>query len=280
MREALPLVSFHSTLASAAVRIKCVVSTGLILRGRRTAALSRTSGQLPTALGRVSGITKKAMSRYSSITAPWIGVGSGICKAALGIRKLVCVQMQVLQCLAVIATRGTQKPSPERAQVIPSRAQVLMMVIRNEPQLTQAELRNDTRDLVRHRKQRGGKARVLPGGVPSHHEGIPHQLNRALARKQAHRASGSALPRGVALRSLPPRLVPEVDVREQKRTSTRLPAATRTQSYPKIPVDPHRGRQGARLAFSDHFRRLINEPLVEFVYELETGAARPGWEHE
>jgi hypothetical protein len=220
------------------------------------------------------------MSRNSSITDPWIGIGSGNCKPAVGIGKLECMQMQVVQCLDVIATRGTQKPSPERAQVIPSRAQVLMVVIRNEPQVTQAELRNDTRDLIRHGKQCRGETRVLPGSAPSDDERISHQLDRPPARKQMHRPIWPALPRGVALRSLPPRLVPEVNVGEQKRTSARLPACRRIQGYPKVPVDPHRIRQGTGIALPDHFRRLRNEPLVEFVNELETGAARPGRGHE
>src|SRR5215469_4159012 len=101
--------------------------------------------------------------------------------------------MQIVQCLAVIAARGAQKPSPERTQMIPSRTQVLMVVIRNEPQLTQAQLGHDMSDLVRHGKQCGGEARVLSGGTPSDYERISRQLNGPLARKQVHRACGSAL---------------------------------------------------------------------------------------
>lgn len=48
----------------------------------------------------------------------------------------------------------------------------------------------------------------------------------------------------------------------------------------KIAVYPYHLRQRARVGFSDHFRRLHNEPLVEFVNELETGAAWPRWGHE
>ena len=95
-----------------------------------------------------------------------------------------------------------------------------------------------------------------------------------------HRPIWPALPRGVALCSLPPRLVPEVNVGEQKRTSARLAACRRIQGYPKVTVDPHHIRQGTRVALPDRFRRLRDEPLVEFVNELETGAARPGRGHE
>ena len=220
------------------------------------------------------------MSRNSSITDPWIGIGSGNCKPADGIGKLVCVQMQVVQCLDVIAAGGTQKPSPERAQMIPSGAQMLMVVIGNEPQVAQTQLRNDPDNVIGHCKQRRCEARVLPGGAPSDDERISHQLNCALTGEQAHRCCRPTLPRRVALRSLPPCLVSEVDVGEQKRTSARPPACGRIQRYPKIAVYPHHLRQRARIAFPDHLRRLRNEPLVEFVNQLETGSARPGRGHE
>lgn len=220
------------------------------------------------------------MGRHSSITHTWIGVESGNRKPAVGIRKLVRVQMQVVQCLDVIPARGTQKPSPERAQMIPSRAQMLMVLIRNEPQVAQAELRNNSGNLLRHCKQGGGEAGVLPGGAPGDDEGISHQLNCHLPREKAPKARWSTLPRVVALRSLPPCLVSEVNIGEEKRTSARPPACGRIQSHPQVAVYPHHLRQRARVAFSDHLRRLHDELLVEFVNELETGAAGPRWGHE
>ena len=220
------------------------------------------------------------MGRHSFIRDPWIGIGSGNCKPAVGIRKLVCVQMQIVQRLGIVAARGAQKSSPERAQVLPSQTQVLVMVIRNEPQVTQAELRNGTGAPVGHRKQARGEASVLPGRVPGDNERVAHQLNRPPAREVAHRDSWTALPRGVALHAMPPCLVPELDVGEQKWTSTRPMACRRIQSDPKVPVDPHHIRQRARVAFPGHFRRLLNEAFVEFIDELETGTARPRWGHE
>src|SRR6185312_16356072 len=121
------------------------------------------------------------MRRHSSITYAWIMDGSGSYKPAVGIRNLVCVQLHVVQCLDVVAASGTQKPSPEGAQMIPSRAQVLVVVIRNEPQVTQAERCNDTGDRIGHREQGGGKPGILPGGEPGDDERISHQLNRPLA---------------------------------------------------------------------------------------------------
>lgn len=220
------------------------------------------------------------MSRHSSITQTWIGIESGNRKPALGIRKLVRVQLQIVQCLDIIAARGTQKPSPERAQMIPPRAQMLMVMVRNEPQVAQAELCNDSGNLLRHCKQSGGEAGVLPGGAPGDDECISHQLNCHLTREQASRARWPTLPRVVALRSLPPCLVSEMNIGEEKRTSARPPACGRIQSHPQITVYPHHLRQRARVAFSDHLRRLQDEPLVEFVNKLETGAARPGRWHE
>lgn len=221
------------------------------------------------------------MSRHSSITGPWISIGSGDCKPAVSIRKLECVQMQVAQRLAIIAVRSTQKPSPERAQMVPPRAQVLMVVIRNDPQVAQAELRNDTGNPVGHRKQGCREADILSGCAPRDGERIPHQFSFQPAREQSHRGSSwPALPRSIALRSLPPCLVSEVDVYEQKRTSTCAPACGRIQGEPKIPVHPHDLGQRARLAFADQFRRLGNESLIEFVNELEQGAAWPGRGYE
>ena len=221
------------------------------------------------------------MSRHSSITSSaWIAVGNGSRKAAIGIRKLVRVQLQVVQCLDVIAACSAQKPPPERAQMIPSRAQLLMVVKRNESQMAQAELRNDSGHLLGHCKQGRGEARVLPGGVPGDDERISHQLNRELAGEQARRCCRPTLPRSVALRSLPPCLVSEVDVSEEKRTLARPLACGCIQSDPKVAMYPHHLRQCARVALSDNFRRLHDEPLVEFVDELETGAARPGRRHE
>ncbi len=220
------------------------------------------------------------MSRHSSITQTWIGVESGNRKPAVGIRKLVRVHLQVVQCLDVIADRGTQKPPPQRAQMIPSRAQLLMVVIRNEPQVAQAELRNDWGNLLRHCKEGRGEASVLPGGAPGDDKCISHQLNCHLTREQASRTRRSTLPRVIALRSLPPCLVSEMNIGEEKRTSARPPACGRIQSYPQITVYPHHLRQRARVAFSDHLRRLHDEPLVEFVNKLETGAARPRRWHE
>jgi len=218
------------------------------------------------------------MSRYSSITHP--GVWSGNGKPAVRVRELVCVQLQVMQGLDVIVARGTQKPSPERAHMIPSRAQVLMVAIRNEPQMAQAELRHNARNPVGHCKQRRGEAGVLPGSAPGDGERISHQLDSPLAREQAHWAGWPALPGDVALRSLPPCLVSEVNISEQKRASTRPTACRRIKRCPEIPVHAHHLRQGAGVALPDDFRHLPNEPLVEFVNELETGNARPGRELE
>ncbi len=220
------------------------------------------------------------MSRHSSIRRTWTQFRSRNSKPAVGVRKLVRVQMQVVERLDVVAARGAQKPSPERAQVIPSRTQMLMVVIRNEPQVAQPELRNDARNPVGHRKQGRGEADVLAGRVPGDDECISHQLNCPFTREQAHRGWWTTLPRRIALRSLPPCLALEVDIGEEKRTPTRPPTCGSIQRHPKIAMYPHHLRQRARLALSDHLRRLHDKSLVEFVYELETRATRPRRGHE
>lgn len=215
------------------------------------------------------------MSRHSSIARTRIGVGSGNGKPAVRVRELVRVQLQVVQCFDVVAARGTQKPSPERAHVIPSRAQLLMVAIGNEPQVMQSELRHDARDPVGHCKQSRRKSGVLPGRAPGDGKRISHQLDRPPAREQA-RADRPALPGLVILRSPPPCLVPEVNVCEQERTTTRPPTCRRIKSEPEIPVHADHLRQGAGVALPDELRRLPNEPLVEFVNEFETRDAGPG----
>lgn len=164
--------------------------------------------------------------------------------------------------------------------MIPSRAQVLVVVIRNEPQVIQAKRRNDTGDRIRHREEGCGQPGILPGGAPGDDERISRQLNRPFAWEEARGGGWPALPGLVALNSLPPYLVTKVDVGEQKWTATRPLACSRIQSYPKIAVYSQHLRQRGRAAFADHFSRLHNEPLVEFVNEIETRPARPGRRHE
>jgi hypothetical protein len=216
------------------------------------------------------------MSRHSSSTRPGVRFGRGNGKPTVSIRELVRVQLQIVQGFDVIAARGAQKPSPERAQVIPSWPQVLVVTIRDEPQVAQAEPRNDECNTFGHCKQGRSKACVLPGSAPGDGERISHQLDGPPAREQAHRAGRPALPRGIALRALPPCLVSEVNISEEKRASTRPAACRRIERCPEIPVHAQHLRQGAGVALPDDFRRLPNEPLVEFLNELETGDARPG----
>lgn len=97
-------------------------------------------------------------------------------------------------------------------------------------------------------------------------------------------APGAIAPRGGANQPAPSAWGSLVDATHQgRRRDVQRSAgaqADRIQSYPKIAVYPYHLRQRARVGFSDHFRRLHNEPLVEFVNELETGAAWPRWGHE
>jgi hypothetical protein len=198
-----------------------------------------------------------------------IGVGSGPCKAAVGIRKLECVQMQVVERLAVVAAHRTQEAAPERAQVLPSRAQVLMAVIGYVPHVAQAKLRNDAGDPLRHREQGSGEPGVLSGRVAGNEERIPRQLDRRPAREQAHRAGRPAVPRRVALRALPPSRVPELEVHEQKRTLTCPLACGAVQTHPKIPVHPHYLGQRMPIVFPGSIRHLLYKQFIELVNELK-----------
>jgi hypothetical protein len=204
-----------------------------------------------------------------------IGVGSGFCEAAVGIRKLECMQMQVVERLAVIADRRSQEPAPERAQVLPSRAQVLVALIGYAPHVAQAELRNDAGDPLRHREQRTGEPGVLSGSVAGNEERIPRQFNSRPAPKQAHRAGRPAVPRGVAVRALPPGRVPELEVPEQKRTLTCPPACGAVQTRPEILVHPHYLGQRMPVAFSRSIRHLFYKQFIELVNELKAGVDGP-----
>lgn len=206
---------------------------------------------------------------------PCKGVGSGSCKPAVGIRKLECVQMQVVERLAIIVARRTEKPAPERAQVLPPWAQLLMVVVGDLPHVSQAKLRNDAGDSLRHRKQGSGEPGVLPRGVAGNEERIPHQLDGRPAREQAHRAGRPAVPRRVVLRPLPPGRVLEVDVHEQKWTLTCPLACGAFQTHPKIPVHAHHLWQRAPIVFSGSIRHLLYKQFVELVNELKAGAAGP-----
>lgn len=203
------------------------------------------------------------------------GVGTRRCGRAVGIRKLECLQMQVVQRLPVVAARRAQEPTPERAQVLPSRAQVLMAVIRDVPQLAQPELRNDVGNLVGHGEESSGKSGVLPGRAAGDDERVSREVHGRLAQKQAHRARRPAVPRRFILRPLPPGRVPELDVREQKRALTHPPAGRAIQTQPQISMHPHHLGHGARAVLACDLRHLLYEHFVELVNELEAGAAGP-----
>lgn len=215
------------------------------------------------------------MSRYSSITDPRNGGGNGRCKTAVGIRKPECMQMQLVQRLAIVAARRAQEPAPERAQVLPSWAQVLMVVIGHVSQLAQPELCNDAGDLFGHGEERSSKSGVLLGGVPGNDERIPHQVDGRLAREEAYRAGWAAMPRRVVLSALPPGGIAELDVREQKRTLTRPLTCWAIETDPKIPVHPHHLGHGVVAVLACSLCQLFDEQLVELMNELEAGASGP-----
>jgi hypothetical protein len=215
------------------------------------------------------------MSRNSSIMDYRSGVWTGRCEPAVGIRKLECLQMQVVERFAVVATCRTQEPTPERAQVLPSRAQVLMVVIREVPQLAQPEFRNYVGDLVRHGEESRGKSGVLPSRIPCDNERIPREVDGRLAQKQAFRARRPAVPRRVILRPLPPGRVPELDIRKQKWALTCSPACRATQTPPEIPMHPHHLGHGAFAVLACDLHHLLYEQFVELVNELEARAAGP-----
>lgn len=184
--------------------------------------------------------------------------------------------MEVVQRLPIVAARRIQEAAPERAQVLPSRAQVLMVVIRDVPQLAQPELRNDVGDLLGHGKEGCGKSSVLPSRVPGEVERIPRELDGRLAQKQTNRARRSAVPSQVMLRPLPPGRVPELDVRKQEWALTCQPARRAIQTHPKIPVHPHHLGHGALTALARNLRHLLYEQFVELVNELEARTTAPG----
>ena len=230
---------------------------------------------LPTARAGFRGMLNKAVSRYSFITAPWTGVRAGRCKPTVGIRKLECMQMQVVQRLAIVAASRAQEPTPERTQMLPPRAQMLMAVIGHVPQLAQPQLCNDAGNLVGHCKERSSESGVLPGGAPRNDKRIPHQLDGRLAQEQAHRARCTAVPRRLVLRMLPPGGVAELNVREQERAMTRQLACGAIETHPKIPVHPHHLGHGAAVVLACGLRQLLDEQLVEFMNEFEEGATSP-----
>ena len=203
------------------------------------------------------------------------GVGIGRCECAVGIRKLECLQVQVIQRLPIVAARCAQEAAPERAQVLPSGAQVLMVTVSDLPQLAQPELCNDMGDLVRHGEESGRKTDVLPGRVPCDDERIPREVDGRLAREQSRRARRAAVPPGIMLRPLPPGLVPELDVRKQKWTLTRPSARRAIQTHPKVPVHPQYLGRGAVGLFARNLRHLLHEEFIEVVNELEARATCP-----
>lgn len=249
---------------------------GLILRGRRRSPCRALPVNRRRRRAGFCERTKKTMTRYSLIVSHRNGTRSRSCKPAVGIGKLERVQLQVVQRLAVITTRSAQEPPPERAQVLPSRPQVLMTLLGDPSQMMQAELRHDAGNLIGHREHGSGEPRVLSRSRPGDEERIPHQLDGGLARKQAYRGELPAVPRSIVLRTLPPSRISELNVRKQKRTFARPAACRAIEAHPKVAVHPHHLRQHALAVFPRGLRRLRNEPLIEFVNELEARAAIPG----
>lgn len=203
------------------------------------------------------------------------GVGTRRFRPAVGIRKLECLQMQVVHRFPIVAARRVQEAAPERAEVFPSWAQVLMVTIGNVPQLAHPELCDHVGDLVRHGKESSGKSGVLPGRTPGDDERIPCEVDGRLAQKQARRARRSSMPSGVISCPLPPSRVPELDVRKQKWALTRPQACRAIQTRPKIPMHSHHLGHGALAVLACDLRYLFYEMLIELVNELEAGAARP-----
>lgn len=107
--EALPLVpSVSLMLASAACAAHVSGEYGLILRGRRRSPCRALPVNRRRRRAGFCGIAKNAMRRYSSIESPRNGVGIRNSQSAIGIGKLECVQMQIVQRLPIIAARCAQ----------------------------------------------------------------------------------------------------------------------------------------------------------------------------
>lgn len=217
----------------------------------------------------------KSMSRQLSITVRGRGVHYGSCGAGFGIRKLKSVAMQLKKRLLVIASGSAQQPAPERDQVLPSRAQVPVLVLCYVAELAQAELRHNAGDVFGHREQGCSGAGVESRDGPSDNQRIAHQLDGEAAREHADGGERTCLPRGFALRSFPPGRIAELDISEQKRAATRAPLSRRLQRLPKGSVRPHDLGHGVLGVFSCRLRYELDVSLIELVYELEAGAARP-----
>jgi hypothetical protein len=217
----------------------------------------------------------KSMSRQSSITVDCGGVHYGSCGAGFGIRKLESVAMQLKKRLVVIASGSAQKPSPKRRQMLPSRAQLMMLVLCDVAELAQAQLRYNAGDVFGHREQGSGDAGVESGDVPGDKQRIAHQFDGEPAREHADRSERTSVPRGFTLRSLPPWRIPELDIREEKRAATRAPLSRRIQRSPKGSVGAHYLGRGVLAVFSRRLRHELDVSFVELVDELEAWAARP-----
>lgn len=159
--------------------------------------------------------------------------------------------------------------------MLPSRTQVMMVVIGDVPQLTKPELCNNAGNFFGHREERSRQSGVLPGGVPGNDERIPHQIDSWPAHEEAGEAGLATLPSWVVLRALPPDSVAELDVCEQKRALTRTSACRTVETHPEIPVHPDQLGQVAIAVLACGLGQLLDEQFVELMNEIEEGASGP-----
>lgn len=183
--------------------------------------------------------------------------------------------MQLKKRVLVIASSGAQKSTPERSQVLPSRAQLMMLVHCDVAQLPQPELRHNARNVFGHREQGSGDLGIQPRDVPSDNQGIAHQLDGESAREHAAGGERTSVPRGLPPCPFPPCRIAELNISEQKRAATRASLSRRIERQPKSPVRPYDFGRGVLAVLSRRLHHELDVSLVELVYELEASAARP-----
>ncbi len=185
------------------------------------------------------------------------------------------MQVKVEQRLVIAAASRAQQPPPERGQLLPSWAQLPMMVLCHLPKMPQTQFCDDGQDLRRHCEQRSCHASVQAGGVPRDHERVIHHLDGELTWQKARGRRRASAPGMFLTSPLPPFRVPEMNVDQQKWAAAGALAGRWIECQPQLAMFLHDFRGRMRPVGVGDLRQQSQQSPVELMHKVQTRAANP-----
>ena len=181
--------------------------------------------------------------------------------------------VKIMERRAIVAHRGAEKPTPERATVLAARPQRVVVPVGELPEFVQAEFRDELSDVRRHPDQERAEREVLSRRVPRDRQDIARQIN--VNDPGEHAAEFAATHSGLIPRLPPPIHVCELKICKDEGASTGSAACILAYCHPQPSMSAQEIRNTTRVGRLCRAREALQIPVVECLDELEGRPTEP-----